>query len=148
MASRPGRLGNDAQLTNSSNKSARIYRDLDLFFGKRGTDSDVSRVEDIQAVKRSIRNLVLLNEYEKPFHPEIHGGVRDMLFENMTPIVANIIARKVEDVINNFEPRARLQSVRAIPNMDRNAYEVQVSFFVVNAPTELVDISIMLERIR
>ncbi len=148
MASRPGRLGNDAQLTNSSNKSARIYRDLDLFFGKRGTDSDVSRVEDIQAVKRSIRNLVLLNEYEKPFHPEIHGGVREMLFENMTPIVANIIARKVEDVINNFEPRARLQSVRAIPNMDKNAYEVQVSFFVVNAPTELVDISIMLERIR
>ena len=90
MASRPGRLGNDAQLTNSSNKSARIYRDLDLFFGKRGTDSDVSRVEDIQAVKRSIRNLVLLNEYEKPFHPEIHGGVRDMLFENMTPIVEKL----------------------------------------------------------
>ena len=148
MASRPGRLGNDAQLTNSSNKSARIYRDLDLFFGKRGTDSDVSRVEDIQAVKRSIRNLVLLNEYEKPFHPEIHGGVRDMLFENMTPIVANIIARKVEDVINNFEPRARLVSVRAIPNLDNNAYEISISFYVVNAPTELVDLSIMLERIR
>ncbi len=71
-----------------------------------------------------------------------------MLFENMTPIVANIIARKVEDVINNFEPRARLVSVRAIPNMDNNAYEIMISFYVVNAPTELVDLSIMLERIR
>jgi phage baseplate assembly protein W len=148
MASRPGRLGYDSQSINSSNKSTRIYRDLDLFFKKKGTDSDVGRVEDIQAVKRSIRNLVLLNEYEKPFHPEIHGGVRDMLFENMTPIVANIIARKVEDVINNFEPRARLVSVRAIPNMDNNAYEISISFYVVNAPTELVDLSIMLERIR
>ena len=148
MASRPGRLGYDSQSINSSDKSTRIYRDLDLFFGKKGTDSDVSVVEDVQAVKRSVRNLVLLNEYEKPFHPEIHGGVRDMLFENMTPIVANVIARKVEDVINNYEPRARLVGVTAIPNLDRNAYEVSIEFYVVNTPTELVDLSIMLERLR
>jgi len=148
MASRPGRMGADAQATNLSDRSSRIYRDLDLFFTKRGTDSDVNRVEDIQAVKRSIRNLVLLNEHEKPFHPEIHGGVRDMLFENMTPVVSNILARKIEDVITNFEPRARLQTVRAIPDFDKNAYEISIEFFVVNTPTELVDMSIMLERIR
>jgi len=148
MASRPGRMGADAQATNLSSRSNRIYRDLDLFFTKRGTDSDVNRVEDIQAVKRSIRNLVLLNEHEKPFHPEIHGGVRDMLFENMTPVVSNILARKIEDVITNFEPRARLQTVRAIPDFDKNAYEISIEFFVVNTPTELVDMSIMLERIR
>ena len=148
MASRPGRAGADAQASNLSDKSARIYRDLDLFFKKKGTNSDVNKVEDIQAVKRSIRNLVLLNEHEKPFHPEIHSGVRDMLFENMTPVVSNILARKIEDVIVNFEPRARLQTVRAIPQFDKNAYEVSIEFFVVNAPTELVDMSIMLERIR
>ncbi len=148
MASRPGRAGADAQASNLSDKSARIYRDLDLFFKKKGTNSDVNKVEDIQAVKRSVRNLVLLNEHEKPFHPEIHSGVRDMLFENMTPVVSNILARKIEDVIVNFEPRARLQTVRAIPQFDKNAYEVSIEFFVVNAPTELVDMSIMLERIR
>ena len=70
------------------------------------------------------------------------------MFELMTPITAQILARKIEDVINNFEPRARLVSVRAIPNMDNNAYEISISFYVVNAPTELVDLSIMLERIR
>lgn len=148
MASRPGRAGADAQATNLSDKSTRIYRDLDLFFKKKGTNSDVNKVEDIQAVKRSIRNLVLLNEHEKPFHPEIHSGVRDMLFENMTPVVSNILARKIEDVIVNFEPRARLQTVRAIPQFDKNAYEVSIEFFVVNTPTELVDMSLMLERIR
>lgn len=148
MASRPGRAGADAQASNLSDKSSRIYRDLDLFFKKKGTNSDVNKVEDIQAVKRSIRNLVLLNEHEKPFHPEIHSGVRDMLFENMTPVVSNILARKIEDVIVNFEPRARLQTVRAIPQFDKNAYEVSIEFFVVNTPTELVDMSLMLERIR
>ena len=148
MASRPGRLGYDSQLTNSSDKSTRIYRDLDLFFGKRTVGSDVNKVTDVQAVKRSVRNLVLLNTYDKPFHPEIAGGVREMLFEPMTPIIASIIARKVEDVIDNFEPRARLVGVRATPDLDRNAYELSVHFYVVNAPTELVDLTVMLERLR
>tara|TARA_Y100000996_G_C22215555_1_gene517284 strand:- start:13 stop:441 length:429 start_codon:yes stop_codon:yes gene_type:complete len=138
----------DAQLTNDSDRSVRKYSDLDLFFGKKSSDSDIQNITDIKAVKRSIRNLVLLNHYEKPFHPEIASGVRDMLFELMTPVTAQILARKVEDVINNYEPRARLVSVSAIPNLDRNEYEVSIEFYVVNQPTELVDLSIMLERLR
>ena len=137
----------DAQLNNDARATTQ-YADLDLFFGKKTSNSDIQKVTDVQAVKRSIRNLVQLNTYDKPFHPEIHGGVREMLFENMSPITAVIIARKVEDVINNFEPRARLVSVRAFPDLDRNAYEISVEFYVVNTPTELVDMSLMLERLR
>jgi phage baseplate assembly protein W len=138
----------DAQSNNKSNRNVRQYTDLDLFFGKKSSNSDVQELTDIKAVKRSIRNLVLLNHYEKPFHPEIASGVRDMLFENMTPVTATILARKIEDVIQNFEPRARLISVTALPNLDRNEYEVSIEFYVVNQPTELVDLSIMLERVR
>ncbi len=138
----------DAQLTNDSDRSVRKYSDLDLFFGKKSSDSDIQNITNVKAVKRSIRNLVLLNHYEKPFHPEIASGVRDMLFELMTPVTAQILARKVEDVINNYEPRARLVGVTAIPDLDRNAYEVSIEFYVVNQPTELVDLSIMLERLR
>ena len=126
----------------------RTYSDLDLFFSAKGVSKDISKVTDIQAVKRSVRNLVLLNHYEKPFHPEIGSGVRDMLFEPMTPITANILARKIEDVIENFEPRAKLIGVRAQPNLDRNEYEVTIEFYVVNTPTELVDLTVMLERLR
>ena len=137
----------DAQSQNTA-RATRQYTDLDLFFGKKSSDSDIQKVTDIQAVKRSIRNLVQLNTYDKPFHPEIAGGVREMLFENMSPVVSAMIARKIEDVIENFEPRARLVSVRSLRDLDRNAYEVIVEFYVVNAPTELVDISLMLERLR
>ena len=137
----------DAQSQNTA-RSTRQYSDLDLFFGKKTSNADIQKVTDVQAVKRSLRNLVQLNTYEKPFHQEIAGGVREMLFEPMSPILAAMIARKVEDVIENFEPRARLVSVRAIPDLDRNAYEIIVEFYVVNTPTELVDISIMLERLR
>ena len=138
----------DAQANNNSDRNSRQYTDLDLFFGRKTSDSDVSKVTDVQAVKRSIRNLVLLNHYEKPFHPEIGSGVRDMLFELMTPVTAVILTRKIEDVINNFEPRARLVAVRAFPNLDRNAYDVSVEFYVINTPTELVDLTILLERLR
>ena len=137
----------DAQVKNNSARNVRQYTDLDLFFGIK-TNNDVNKVTDIQAVKRSIRNLVLLNAYEKPFHPEIAGGVREMLFELMSPMSAQIIARKVELVIRNFEPRARLIGVRATPDLDRNAYELTVEFYIVNAPTELVDFTVMLERLR
>mgnify|MGYP003678876213 FL=1 len=138
----------DAQANNDITRNVRQYSDLDLFFGKKSSDSDISKVTDIQAVKRSIRNLVLLNAYEKPFHPEISSGVRGLLFELMTPITATIIAKKVEEVINNFEPRARLVAVRATPDLDQNSYELSVEFYVVNAPTELVDLTVMLERLR
>jgi len=138
----------DAQLNNGSTRGARVYSDLDLFFGKKSSDRDVSVVTDVQAVKRSIRNLVLLNTYEKPFHPEISSGVRDMLFELMTPVTAAILGRQIENVIENFEPRARLVGVRTIPDYDRNSYEVTVEFYVVNTPTELVDLTIFLERLR
>jgi len=138
----------DAQANNDITRNARQYTDLDLFFGRKSSDSDISKVTDIQAVKRSIRNLVLLNHFEKPFHPEIAGGIREMLFELMTPTTAAIIARKVEDVIKNYEPRARLVGVRAQPDFDDNSYNISIEFYVVNAPTELVDMSVMLERLR
>tara|TARA_B110000093_G_C12822217_1_gene347414 strand:+ start:246 stop:695 length:450 start_codon:yes stop_codon:yes gene_type:complete len=140
--------GGDAQANNDISRNVRQYNDLDLFFSKKSGSNDVTQITDIEAVKRSIRNLVLTNFYEKPFHPEIGSGIRDMLFENMTPITAVVLARKVEDVIENFEPRARLISVRSLPNVDRNEYEVTIEFFVVNAPTELVDMTVFLEVLR
>ena len=89
----------DAQAQNDISRNVKQYSDLDLFFGQRNVGKDVNKITDIQAVKRSLRNLINLNAFEKPFHPEISGGIRDMLFENMTPITAVVLARKVEDVI-------------------------------------------------
>ena len=138
----------DAQQTNNSDRVVKEYVDLDLFFGKKSSNSDIQDLTNVKAVKRSIRNLILTNHFEKPFHPEIGSGVRDMLFENMTPVTSHILARKIEDVILNFEPRARLVGVRAEPILDRNSYEVTIEFYIVNQPTELVDLSVMLERLR
>ena len=152
----------DAQGLDDIERNVRQYKDLDLFFTKKklsskdsdgavtvsGAKSDIEKVTDITAVKRSIRNLVLTNHYEKPFHPEIGCGVREILFELMTPISAHLLTRKVEDVITEYEPRAQLVGVKSTPDIDRNAYELTIEFYVLNAPTELVDLTILLERLR
>jgi phage baseplate assembly protein W len=138
----------DAQANNDSTRNARQYTDLDLNFARKSSNSDVNILTDVQAVKRSLRNLILLNYYEKPFHPEIAGGIRQMLFENITPTISIIIAKQIEQVIANYEPRAKLVSIRAIPDYDRNSYDVSIEFYIVNTPTELVDMSVMLERLR
>ena len=138
----------DAQGQNDIDRNVRQYKDLDLFFGKKQASNDINKVTDIQAVKRSVRNLVLLNHYEKPFHPEIGSGVRDILFENMSPLTSHALTTEIEDVIENFEPRVQLVGVRALPNLDRNEYEVTIEFYVVNTPTELVDLTIFLEVLR
>ena len=89
----------DAQGQNDIDRNSRQWKDLDLFFQKKPEGKDVNKVTDIQAVKRSVRNLVLMNHYEKPFHAEIGSGIREMLFENMTMLTAVILGKKVEDVI-------------------------------------------------
>jgi predicted component of type VI protein secretion system len=66
----------------------------------------------------------------------------------MTPITAYVLTMKIEEVIENFEPRARLVGVRATPNLDNNTYNVTIEFYVVNAPTELVNMEVLLERLR
>jgi len=138
----------DAQAVNDSNRDAQIYKDLNLNFTKHPIKKDIVPITGAAAVKRSVRNLVQYGHFEKPFHPEIGSGVRDLLFENMTPFTANTLARKIEDVITNFEPRALLAGVEVIPRFDNNEYEVIVEFYIQNAPSELVDLSFTLERIR
>ena len=138
----------DASATNNSKRATRIYKDIDLDFGRNTVTNDINKLSDVEAVKRSVRNLVQLNHYEKPFHPEIGSNIRATLFENMSPITASVLTRQIEDVIRDFEPRVQLSRVDAFTNLDGNRYEVRIEFFILNAPTELIVLDTILERVR
>tara|TARA_Y100000361_G_C11126486_1_gene326287 strand:- start:241 stop:666 length:426 start_codon:yes stop_codon:yes gene_type:complete len=137
----------DATSTNKSDRITRIYKDLDLDFGRNSVTNDVNKLEDAEAVKRSVRNLINTSHYERPFHPEIGSNVRAMLFEPMTPLVALNLQRKVQEVLVNFEPRAKLVQIIAQPDIDRNRYGLQISFYVVGVP-EIQVVESYLERLR
>ena len=129
-------------------RSSRVYKDLNLNFTTNPVTSDVTTVTDVNAVKRSVRNLILTNHYDRPFHPEIGSNVQALLFENFGPITANQLTRTIEEMIANFEPRARVESVECFPLQDRNTYDVRIYFYVENMPAELIEFQTLLEAMR
>ena len=118
----------DATQTNESLRSARIYKDLDLDFQINSATKDIQKLTDVESVKRSVRNLIKLNHYEKPFRPEIGSNLRAMLFENITPQINHAISKQIDLLI-------------------KNGYRASISFFVVNHP-ERVEVETFLERLR
>ena len=137
----------DAQRTNNSSRSVKTYSDLNLNFTRNPATGDVARLTDIEAVKRSVRNLILTNQFERPFHPEIGSSVRALLFENVTPLNAILLEDRIREVIINFEERALITSVRVIDDADRNGYRVIINFQVLNS-VENVSIQEFLQRLR
>ena len=133
--------------TNNSKRATRIYKDLDLDFGRNVVTNDVNKLTDVEAVKRSVRNLINTNHFERPFHPELGGNVRALLFEPMTPLTALNLQRKVEEVLNNFEPRAKITQILADPDIDRNGYRLEIKFYVIGIQNPIT-VETFLERLR
>jgi len=137
----------DAERHNDSDRNAQIFKDINLSLARHPITGDIASLTNIEAVKRSVRNLINTNFYERPFHPEIGSNVRSVLFEPVSPIVASVLERHVKDVLENFEPRAELIDVQVTDNADANEYRVQIKFYVVNS-SDIVDMNIFLERLR
>ena len=129
-------------------RSRRVYKDLNLNFSTNPVTQDVTTLTDVNAVKRSVRNLLLTNHYDRPFHPEIGSNIQALLFENFGPITANQLSRTIEEMIANFEPRARVESVECYPVSETNTYDVRIYFYVENLPADLIEFQTLLEAMR
>ena len=127
--------------------TSRTFRDLDLNFNIHPVKKDINTFSNEYAVINSIKNLVLTNHYERPFQPELGSNLRRLLFENVDSVIAASIENEITEVINNFEPRAQVSKVTAVPSPDENRYNIELEFFVINSPNP-VTISFFLERIR
>ena len=141
---------NDAEGINNANVDTYIYKDLSLFFTPNPVSGDVTMVTDVQDIKRSVRNLVMTNRFEKPFHPEIASHVRDLLFERFTPITFNLLRNRIETVLENYEPRVSVTDIEIDDSgraMDNNELNVRIFFTLRNDP-QIQSVDILLERIR
>ena len=140
----------DAEGVNNANVDTYIYRDLSLFFTPNPVSGDVTMVTDVQDIKRSVRNLVMTNRFEKPFHPEVASHVRDLLFERFTPITFNLLRNRIETVLANYEPRVSVTDVEIDDTgeaIDGNELNVRIFFTLRNDP-QIQSVDILLERIR
>jgi len=133
--------------TTPNSRQVERFSDLDMDFGMNPNTKDVDRLFDEEAIKRSIRNLILTNRNERFFRPNISGGIRNLLFEPATPVTATLIQQQIVDVIAENEPRASLIDVTVKTSQDGNAFDVSVVFQIRNneQPTRVV---VALERLR
>ena len=137
----------DSQTQNKSTRNSRRFRDIDLDFTRNAVTNDVNVVEDVIAVKRSVKNLIQTNFYERPFNPELGCGVRELLFENFTPLTAVFLKRKISEVLQNYEPRIQLTNVAVDDDQDGNRLVVDIYFNIigVSGPQQ---VTTLLKRLR
>jgi phage baseplate assembly protein W len=123
------------------------YKDIDLSFRKNPKTNDIYTLTDIDAVKRSVRTLVMTNFSERLFHPETGSGVYGSLFENFSVETTIILENAIRTVINNFEPRARLINLNLKESTDQHSLDIEIFFYVVNIQ-DPVSVRVNLERVR
>lgn len=119
-----------------------LYADLDMkltpyFNGD--IKGDIIPLTDIDAIKNSIRNLVLSGIYDRPFEPYLGTRLKSLLFENATPLTAVAVKDEILTVIKKFEPRVSTVEVDLIDLSDENAYRVNVMFAINNQNPQTVE---------
>lgn len=128
-------------------RNTRIFSDLDLNFTAHPVSGDITRRFDEDAIKQSVKNLLLTRNYERPFHSEIGSPVRQLLFDLPGPMFNVMLQRAVIDVITNFEPRVSIIDVRVDDYSDANEVYVTLEFKIVNTERPLT-LDLALERTR
>jgi len=128
-------------------RNSRTFSDLDLNFIANPVTGDISKKFDDNAIKQSIKNLVMTNHYEKPFHPEIGSQVQSLLFEPFSPLLQAMLERAIVNTISNFEPRVQLLGVTVKLNPNNHTVYVNIVFRIINTERPLT-VDLTLQRTR
>lgn len=130
-----------------ASNTSRLYKDLDLNFGINPVTKDVDKKLGDRAIITAVKNLILLNYFEKPFNPSIGSNVRRLLFEPMDAGTGSLLQKEITLTINNYEPRVKLRNVYVQADEDNQGYDVTIEFFLINR-IEPVTLNLFLERLR
>ena len=128
-------------------KDITIFSDLDIGFIPHPITKQLTRKKNREAVRQSVKALVLTDFYERPFKSDIGCGIRRYLFELFTPATKQSMQNAVREVIANYEPRAELIDVLVEDRPDLHAVTISVAFYIVNDPDPVV-LDVILERVR
>jgi phage baseplate assembly protein W len=124
-----------------------IFKDIPISFTAHPVTGNVKSLSNRDAVKQSVKNIVLTNFYERPYNPILGGDVLAKLFENMGPLTEYEISNNIREALDNFEPRAEVDEIKVDALEDQNALNVTITFRIIN-DTDPVSVTVFLERVR
>ena len=124
-----------------------IYRDINLSFDKHPLTGDVVAATDVEAIKKSLRNLVMTDLYDVPFNPNKGTSLNGSLFENFSHITTEFLKAKINEMVDRYEPRVNIQKIVIFQKDDQNSLEVSIYFKIVEL-NKIEEITIFVERTR
>lgn len=110
---------------------SRGFKDLSASFQTNPLSNDLIALKNESAIARSVRNLVLTGQGERPFQPVLGTGVSRLLFENMDKLTASAIRSELRTTIENYEPRVEINEIIVEPDFERNAFHVTLQYFII-----------------
>lgn len=136
-------------LVSAKDRVVREFRDFSFSFNTNAFSADLVLKKNEEAVKQAIISLLRTNKYERPFHPEIYGGVDELLFDNYIPhITGPALKKSIEQVLENFEPRAKLLDVSiGDDRIDANEITLTITFAMVNMDRP-INLVVKISRVR
>ena len=110
---------------------SRGFKDLSASFQTNPLSNDLIALKNESAIARSVRNLVLTIQGERPFQPVLGTGVNNLLFDNMDKLTASSIRSELRTTIENYEPRVEINEIIVEPDFERNAFHVTLQYFII-----------------
>ena len=124
------------------------FKDLSASFQTNPLGNDLIALKNESAIARSVRNLVLTIQGERPFQPVLGTGVSRLLFENMDKLTASAIRSEVRTTIENYEPRVEINEIIVEPDFERNAMDVTLQYFIIGIDVPEQELTFALEPTR
>ena len=124
------------------------FKDLSASFQTSPLSNDLIALKNESAIARSVRNLVLTAQGERPFQPVLGTGVSRLLFENMDKLTASAIRSEVRTTIENYEPRVEINEIIVEPDFERNAMDVTLQYFIIGIDVPEQELTFALEPTR
>ena len=124
-----------------------IFSDLDMSFTAHPITGFLSRKTNRLAVRQSVKNLILTEQYERPYKPLLGCGIRNYLFEPFTPITRKLMEDSIRETLDNYEPRANIIAVQVEEYEETHTLTVSIAFMIQNDPEPVV-LDVILERVR
>jgi len=123
-----------------------ISKDIDLNFNINPLTGDLNKKTNVDAIKQSIRTLLLLNLFEKPFNSDINANIRGFLFENYLIGGDKVLEGNIRKILTKYEPRISLKSVIVTGIPDKNSIDITIEYYYTGNKEETLSFSI--ERTR
>lgn len=124
---------------------SRAFKDLAISFNANPNTKDFGIVRNDNAIKQSIRNLMLTTFGERPFQPAVGSRIKGLLFEPFDVFLVEEMKTEIYNVIDRLEPRVELTDVRIEGREDINAISVEIDYRITGQ-TIAQTVDFLLER--